>query len=66
MEDTFVGAGSRDAVGDLRALLERFEGVAIGGTHSEARIWHFLCTHMGQIRAAGVRTLYLESSRDDS
>ncbi|WP_169317131.1 TraB/GumN family protein [Actinacidiphila oryziradicis] len=65
VEDTLVGASSQDAMGDLRALLGRFEGVAIGGTHSGAPIWQFLCTHMEQIRAAGVRTLYLESIRDD-
>ncbi|MFH8984462.1 TraB/GumN family protein [Streptomyces varsoviensis] len=65
VEDTLAGAGSPDAMGDLRALLGRFEGVAIGGTHSGARIWQFLHSHMGQIQAAGVRTLYLESIRDD-
>ncbi|MFE5113679.1 hypothetical protein [Streptomyces sp. NPDC056663] len=66
VEDTLTNAGSQDAMGDLRALLQRFEGVAIGGTHSGARIWQFLCAHMAQIQAAGVRTLYLESIRDDS
>ncbi len=65
VEDTLAGADSEDAMGDLRALLGQFEGVAIGGTHSGARIWQFLCTHMEQIQAAGVSTLYLESIRDD-
>ncbi|MFD9009009.1 hypothetical protein [Streptomyces sp. NPDC059552] len=65
VEDALAGAGSEDAMGDLRALLEQFDGVAIGGTHSGARIWQFLCTHMDQIEAAGVSTLYLESIRDD-
>ncbi|WP_405942804.1 hypothetical protein [Streptomyces sp. NBC_00207] len=65
VEDTLAGAGSQDAMGDLRALLEQFDGVAIGGTHSGARIWEFLCTHMDEIQAAGVSTLYLESIRDD-
>ncbi|WP_405532918.1 hypothetical protein OG592_36915 [Streptomyces avidinii] len=65
VEDTLAGSGSQDAMGDLRALLERFDGVAIGGTHSGARIWQFLCTHMEEIQAAGVSTLYLESIRDD-
>lgn len=58
-------AGSQDAMGDLRALLEQFEGVAIGGAHSGSQIWQFLHAHMEQIQAAGVRTLYLESIRDD-
>ncbi|MFC9815274.1 hypothetical protein ACFVJM_24705 [Streptomyces virginiae] len=65
VEDTLAGADSQDAMGDLRALLEQFDGVAIGGTHSGARIWQFLCTHMEEIQAAGVSTLYLESIRDD-
>ncbi|WP_129305037.1 hypothetical protein [Streptomyces sp. L2] len=65
VEDTLAGAGSEDAMGDLRALLERFEGVAVGGTHSAALVWQFLRSHMEQIQAAGVRTLYLESIRDD-
>ncbi|WP_051807174.1 hypothetical protein [Streptomyces sp. NRRL F-2664] len=65
VEDTLAGADSRDGVGDLRALLEEFDGVAIGGSHSGARIWQFLHTHMEEIRAAGVGTLYLESIRDD-
>ncbi|MFD6225977.1 hypothetical protein ACFWFZ_03730 [Streptomyces sp. NPDC060232] len=65
VEDTLAGSGSQDAMGDLRALLERFDGVAIGGSHSGAPIWRFLCTHMEEIRAAGVSTLYLESIRDD-
>ncbi|MBE1602747.1 MULTISPECIES: hypothetical protein [Streptomyces] len=66
VEETLAEADSQDAMGDLSALLARYEGVAIGGTHSGARIWQFLCTHMEQIQAAGVRTLYLESIRDDS
>ncbi|MGW6055451.1 hypothetical protein [Streptomyces sp. NPDC055189] len=65
VEDTLADAGSQDAMGDLRALLEQFEGVAIGGAHSGAPIWQFLRSHMEQIKAAGVRTLYLESIRDD-
>ncbi|MGW6978344.1 hypothetical protein ACWGE1_02655 [Streptomyces sp. NPDC054932] len=65
VEDTLAAADSQDAMGDLRALLGQFEGVAIGGTHSGARIWQFLCTHMEEIQAAGVSTLYLESVRDD-
>ncbi|MFE2125188.1 TraB/GumN family protein [Streptomyces amritsarensis] len=65
VDDALAGADSQDAMGDLRALLEQFEGVAIGGTHSGARIWQFLCTHMEQIQDAGVGTLYLESIRDD-
>ncbi|MFJ5222651.1 hypothetical protein [Streptomyces sp. NPDC088400] len=65
VEETLADAGPQDAMGDLGALLERFEGVAIGGTHSGAPIWQFLCTHMEQVKAAGVRTLYLESIRDD-
>ncbi|WP_333766571.1 hypothetical protein [Streptomyces sp. IBSBF 2435] len=65
VDDTLEGAGAEDAMGDLRALLDQFEGVAIGGAHSGARVWQFLGTHMEQIRAAGVRTLYLESIRDD-
>lgn len=65
VEDTLAGATSQDAMGDLRALLDQSEGVAIGGTHSGAPIWQFLCTHMEQIQAAGVSTLYLESIRDD-
>ncbi|WP_052680722.1 hypothetical protein [Streptomyces sp. NRRL F-4428] len=66
VEDTLAGSGAQDAMGDLRALLARYDGVAIGGSHSGAPVWQFLCTHMEEIRAAGVSTLYLESIRDDS
>ncbi|NJQ05112.1 hypothetical protein [Streptomyces lonarensis] len=57
---------SSDAMDDLRSLLARFEGVAIGGGHSGSQTWQFLHAHMAELRAAGVQTLYLESVRDDS
>ncbi|WP_338682359.1 hypothetical protein QD712_08200 [Streptomyces acidiscabies] len=65
VENTLAGAATPDGVGDLTALLGQYEGVAIGGSHSGARIWEFLITNMAAIHAAGVRTLYLESIRED-
>ncbi|MFD8725087.1 hypothetical protein ACFV2H_45895 [Streptomyces sp. NPDC059629] len=59
-------ADSTSAVGDLRALPADNEGVAIGGGHSGTAIWDFLATHMADLRAAGVRTVYLQSIREDS
>ncbi|MFC4052250.1 hypothetical protein ACFOY4_21415 [Actinomadura syzygii] len=66
VEQALADDDSQDAMDDLRVLLARYEGVAIGGTHSGAAIWEFLCTNMAEIREAGVRTLYLESVRDDA
>ncbi|TYK46227.1 hypothetical protein [Actinomadura decatromicini] len=66
VEQALDDDNSQDAMDDLRALLENYEGVAIGGPHSGAPIWGFLCAHMAEIRQAGVRTLYLESIRDDA
>ena len=65
VENTLAGAATQDAMGDLTALLAQYEGVAIGGPHSGARIWEFLITNMAAIRTAGVSTLYLESVRED-
>ncbi|TYB38370.1 hypothetical protein [Actinomadura chibensis] len=66
VEQALADDNSQDAMDDLRTLLARYEGVAIGGSHSGAAIWEFLCTHMREIRQAGVSTLYLESIRDDA
>jgi hypothetical protein len=66
VDNALAGSQEQNAMGDLRALLAQYEGVAIGGPHYEAPIWKFLVENMAQVRAAGVRTLYLESIRDDS
>ncbi|MGP4052317.1 hypothetical protein [Streptomyces sp. 2A115] len=66
VDNTLAGSGSQDAMGDLRALLAQYEGVAVGGPHHEAPIGKFLAENMARIRAAGVRTIYLESLREDS
>ncbi len=61
-----LGSAPPSQVDVLRQLLERYEGVAIGGTHHEAPVWQFLATNMADIKSAGVGTVYLESIRADS
>jgi hypothetical protein len=58
--------GQPSAAADLSALLQGHEGVSLGGTHSGSPFWRFTIDNMQMLRDQGVRTIYLESLRDDA
>ncbi|MET9970793.1 hypothetical protein ABZZ80_34010 [Streptomyces sp. NPDC006356] len=60
----FTGAASPAA--RIGALLQGHNGVVIGGNHNKSPLWGFIIGNLDTLRAQGVRTIYLESLRDDS
>ncbi|MCD9875127.1 DUF4157 domain-containing protein [Streptomyces sp. NR30] len=59
--------GAPSAANQLRALLDKHEGVILAGEHAQSKVWGFVIDNMQMLRDAGVRTIYLESiKRDDA
>jgi hypothetical protein len=56
----------QDAIDGVATLLSGNEGLVIGGGHGTEPFYEWAITHMHRLHGNGVRTLYLESLRDDA
>ncbi len=50
----------------MEGLLAEHEGVIIGDKHKGTPTWAFLTANLARLKSAGVKTVYLESLREDS
>ncbi|MFF2259978.1 hypothetical protein ACWGMW_21580 [Streptomyces albidoflavus] len=50
----------------VEGLLAEHEGVIIGDKHKGTPTWAFLTANLARLKSAGVKTVYLESLREDS
>ncbi|GAA2493651.1 hypothetical protein [Winogradskya humida] len=59
-------AATNTALAGATQLLNTENGIAIGGAHATTQVWDFLVDNLAALRAQGVRTVYLESIKEDS